>query len=154
MLGLLDDAGQYRTVNVRISNSPHVPPNHSEVAAQMLSFYTYVNLEWTNKDLIHLASFCLWRMNWVHPFRNGNGRVARELSYLILNVKNGRMLPSKNTVIEQIAGSPQIRNTYNEMLRVTDDLYAATNDYGKCLVPMENFMSDLLKKQIRSNLEN
>jgi Fic family protein len=152
MQGLLDDAGQYRKVNVRISNSPHVPPNHSEVSAQMSSFYAYVDLEWENKDLIHLASFCLWRMNWVHPFRNGNGRIARELSYLILNVKNGRMLPSKNTVIEQIAGSPQTRDQYNKILRTTDDLYAATNDYDKCLAPMEDFLSTLLKNQIKSNI--
>jgi hypothetical protein len=31
---------------------------------------------------IHLAAYLMWRLNWIHPFADGNGRTARMTSYV------------------------------------------------------------------------
>ena len=46
-------------------------------------------LEWLYRDgrsesPIHRASFVLWKINAIHPFNGGNGRVARALAYLVV----------------------------------------------------------------------
>jgi len=45
----------------------------------MNSFINEVNRYWETTDVLSLASYCLWRLNHVHPFINGNGRTARAL---------------------------------------------------------------------------
>jgi hypothetical protein len=35
---------------------------------------------WVTKDPLHLSAYVLWRINWIHPFADGNGRTARMLS--------------------------------------------------------------------------
>lgn len=43
-------------------------------------------------DLWTLAAYCLWRLNHIHPFINGNGRTARGLCYFVICVKAGSWL--------------------------------------------------------------
>jgi len=50
-------------------------PDHSEVRDLVESMCDYVNQNWS-KTPIHLASYVMWRMNWIHPFYGGNGRAA------------------------------------------------------------------------------
>ncbi len=152
MIGMLDEAGEYRKSNVSILNSPYVPPNYVEVPAHMVGFVTYVNNEWEGRDLVHLSAFCLWKLNWIHPFRNGNGRISREVAYLVLCAKHGGRLPDKNTVIEQIASSPLVRQQYNLALRAADDTYAATNNLDQALKPVEALIAALLTNQIKAAL--
>lgn len=58
-------------------------------------FCKYVQNEWNSRDLVHLASFVPWRLNWIHPFGNGNSRFARAAAYLTLYKKYGQLLPAK-----------------------------------------------------------
>jgi Fic family protein len=152
MYRLLDEAGEYRSVNVALRNSPYVPPNYSEVPIHMEQFCKYVNTEWDKKDLIHLAAFCLWRLNWIHPFRNGNGRISREVAYIILNARSKQLLPSRNSIVEQISSDPTIRRRYDQGLRMADSLYGATNNFDQCVKPLGDLLAELLKNQIRANL--
>ena len=82
-------AGQFRTVPVIITNTSHEPPPADEVARHVTDMCNYVNQHWrkTGEDLqdaFHLAAYLMWRLNWIHPFRDGNGRTSRAVSYLVL----------------------------------------------------------------------
>lgn len=63
----------------------------------------YVNCHWGEKNACHLSSYVLWRLNWIHPFADGNGRTARVVSYLVLSIKLRSLLPGFPTIPDLIA---------------------------------------------------
>jgi Fic family protein len=150
MDGLLDRPGMYRTGNVQITNSPHKCANWIEVDAHMGSLVSYVVENWEKRNLLHLSSFVLWRLCWVHPFQNGNGRTARAASYLVLCAKNGQLFKPKNTIIQQIQAN---KEPYYAALRYADELYAATQDVDHALAHFEALMGGWLKEQIKAGLQ-
>jgi Fic family protein len=101
--GLSSFAGNYRPAGVDISGSNHVPPSSEEVPSAVEEMCDYVNTQWDRKTAVHLSAYILWRLNWIHPFVDGNGRTARAISYLVLCSKLRTRLPGKNTIPEQIA---------------------------------------------------
>jgi len=145
---LLEEAGSYRKIDVKLTGSPYVPPNWIDVPAHMGSLCRYVNENWDKKDLVHLASFCLWRLNWVHPFRNGNGRTARAVSYMVLCAKYGNLLPAKNSIGQQIVEN---KTPYDQNLRLADTVYAGTQNIDAALQGLEAYMTHILKEQIKAN---
>lgn len=146
---LLALPGEYRQEPVHITNCPHVPPAWFEVPGHMAGMCEYVNAMWDRADLVHLASYVLWRLNWIHPFPNGNGRTSRAACYMVLQVKHGRLLPSKNSIIQQIVND---RDPYYAALRFADDEMKRSADVAAALRPMEQVMGAMLKEQIRANL--
>ena len=146
---LLDEPGHYRQGPVRLTNSPHIPPPWVEVQGHMAGLCDYVNKAWPDADLIHLASYVMWRLNWIHPFKNGNGRTSRAAAYMVLQIKHGYLLPSKNSIISQIVAD---RSPYYAALRNADDVVKNTGDELGGLKPMEALMSQMLKEQIKANL--
>jgi Fic family protein len=113
----------------------------------MSSLVEYVQQNWDQQNLIHLAAFVMWRLNWIHPFENGNGRTARAAAYLALSAKHGNHLPAKNTIILQIIAN---KEAYYQALRDCDAKNAAgAVDY---LANFENFVAFLLKEQLRASL--
>lgn len=64
------------------------------------------------------VSYILWRLNWIHPFADGNGRTSRAVSYLVLSVRTGYRLPGRPMIPEQIVAN---RTPYFEALEVADD---------------------------------
>lgn len=101
----------------------------------------YINNKWHGAP-IHLASYTMWRMNWIHPFFGGNGRTARALSYLILSVKLGFVIPGKKTIPELIVEN---REPYFQALQQADSsCQTGTIDVSA----MEELMSSLLAKQL------
>lgn len=89
--------GAYRTWNVEISKSAHIPPGYFQVQALMNELLMFVNKKEPDKyDLLKIA-IAHHRFTWIHPFGNGNGRVVRLLTYALLikygfNVKDGKIL--------------------------------------------------------------
>lgn len=80
--------GQYRKLNVEIKASSHTPPDYTQVDTYMEELLKFINREDESKyDLIKTA-LAHHRFAWIHPFDNGNGRVARLLTYAML-VKQG-----------------------------------------------------------------
>ena len=148
MTRLLPSAGSYRESDVVIRGSQHVPPNFMEVTPFMHGFCAYLNANWERRDMVHLSAFSMWRLNWVHPFLNGNGRTTRALSYLILCMKHGKLLPAKNSVATQIVAN---KPAYNRALAYADQVYAASQDIDACLIEMERFITHLLKEQLKAN---
>lgn len=147
MEGLLEQPGAYRTQPVHIANSPHKCPPWIEVPGHMAGLIAYLDQHWDDRNLIHLSAFTLWRLCWIHPFLNGNGRTARAASYLVLCARNGRLFPPRNTIIEQIQANKQ---PYYAGLRLADETYTTTGDVDQALAPLEHLMGGLLKEQIKA----
>lgn len=80
--------GEYRISNVRITKSPHVPPDYLLVRDYMEELVSFINKKDSPKyDLLKIA-LTHHRFVWIHPFTNGNGRTVRLLTYAQL-VKYG-----------------------------------------------------------------
>lgn len=87
----------------------------------MQALCEYVNSNW-NKSAVHLAAYVLWKMNWIHPFADGNGRTARAVSYVVLSVKLDSLLPGTPTIPEQIAIN---KIPYYEALERADEAWTS-----------------------------
>lgn len=85
-----------------ISHSSHIPPPPEHVQGFVEEMCDYVNGNW-NRDAWHLAAYLMWRLNWIHPFEDGNGRTSRAISYLVLCIRLGLRLPGTKTIPEVIA---------------------------------------------------
>ena len=88
--GIHDEAGAYRTVPVTISGSNHSPPGPETIPADMEKFGTWLSCVSIPEDefatvtgLIIAAVAHTWFVT-IHPFIDGNGRVARLLMNLLL----------------------------------------------------------------------
>lgn len=84
--GLHRLAGTFRNTPVKIHGSLHQPPEPAFVADEVQALCEYINENWA-KSAGHLAAYVLWKMNWIHPFADGNGRTARAVSYVVLSIK-------------------------------------------------------------------
>lgn len=74
--GLSSYAGNFRPGAVEIRGSRHEPVGAHLVAALVEDMCDYVNERWAQASAIHLAAYVMWRLNWIHPFADGNGRTS------------------------------------------------------------------------------
>jgi len=85
------NAGEYRPCQVSAGqNRPYI--DHHRVPALMEHLTDIINSSWGTADPLALASYVYWRLNYIHPFINGNGRTARACCYFVLCVKVGNLL--------------------------------------------------------------
>ena len=68
----------------------------------MEDFVNLVNWNWSEVDTVALASFVRWRLNFIHPFINDNGRTARAACYFVLCLHIGHWLPGQTILPELI----------------------------------------------------
>lgn len=118
---LSEYAGIYRPAKVTIKGSGHNPPSADAVPSLIEELCDYVNEHWEDRSPVHLAAYILWRMNWIHPFSDGNGRTARIVSYLVLCANSRNRLPGDLTIPEQISKNKQ---PYYEALEAADKAFA------------------------------
>ena len=134
------NAGEYRPCEVKIGD--HTPPEHYRVPALMDDFVNEVNRNWEKTDPVVLATFVLWRLNYIHPFINGNGRTARAACYFILCVTAGGWLKGETILPELIR---QNHKEYTEALIAADKSLVA----GKFdMSALHSFVSRLLAEQL------
>ena len=119
--GLLASPGSYRPGPIYISNTSHQPPPPEEVAGHVDDMCEYVVGHW-DASPIHLSSYIMWRLNWIHPFTDGNGRTSRAASYLVLCARLGLRLPGTPTIPERIAAQKQ---PYYSALDLADTAWAS-----------------------------
>src|SRR5437763_12836601 len=100
--GLSAYAGVFRPAGVDIGGSKHKPVEAYLVPSRLEELCDYITDNWA-KPPIHLTAYVLWRLNWIHPFTDGNGRTARAVAYLVLCVRLGYRLPGTKTIPELIA---------------------------------------------------
>jgi Fic family protein len=65
-----------------------------------------------------LPAYALWRLNWIHPFVEGNGGTARAACYYLICMKQGRLLGGKRIVPERIREN---RAPYYAALKAADE---------------------------------
>lgn len=140
--GISSYSGNWRPAGIAIKGSKHTPPGAFQVPELIEDLCDYINSHWASSSALHLCAYVLWRLNWIHPFVDGNGRTARAVSYLVLCLKLGYRLPGTNTIPEQIADD---KNPYYKALEAADQETAK----GKVdLSMMEKILEGYLAKQL------
>jgi hypothetical protein len=127
-------AGEYRPCPVEVGT--HSPPAH---------YINLVNRNWEVTDEVVLASFVLWRLNWIHPFINGNGRTARAACYFVLCLKAGRWLPGTTILPELISRD---RDRYVHALQEVDKSMATGS---LDMSPLHALLSELISEQLNGS---
>jgi Fic family protein len=92
--------GRFREEPIYVGD--HIPPHFKEVPELMDRFVSVVHENWYLWPPTFLAAYGLWRLNWIHPFVEGNGRTARATCYYLLCVRSGTLLPGRRIVPERI----------------------------------------------------
>lgn len=142
LAGISIYAGNWRPSEIAIGGSRHKPPGAFEVPGRIEEPCDYVNEKWDEKSPIHLAAYVMWRLNWIHPFTDGNGRTSRAAAYLILCLKMGYLLPGKRTIPDQIS---EDKTPYYRALEAADIAW----EHGKIdLSSMKNLLDSMLAKQL------
>ena len=93
--------GRFREQPIYVGR--HRPPHFSTVPNLMDQFLSLIHENWDIMDHpTMLPAYALWRMNWIHPFIEGNGRTARAACYYLICLRAGQLLPGKKIVPERI----------------------------------------------------
>jgi Fic family protein len=143
--GLVGRPGEWRKTAVGISKSAHVPPPPHLVETLVTEMCDYVNDNLHTETAFHLAAYVMWRHNWIHPFEDGNGRTSRVLSYLVLSLCVGYVLPGTPTIPEQIQND---RSGYFKALEAADTALKETNQID--VQSMEELLTGMLATQLLS----
>ena len=64
--GIEAEPGKIRTGPVAISKSDHTPPDAFLVQNLLIEFCDYINDNWHEKTAFYLASYAMWKLNWIH----------------------------------------------------------------------------------------
>ncbi|WP_238314203.1 Fic family protein [Methylobacterium organophilum] len=133
--------GRYREQPIYVGD--HVPPHFCKVSNMMDQMFSLVHENWTLSD--HptlLPAYVLWRLNWIHPFVEGNGRTARAACYYLICMKYGALLPGRKIVPERIR---EDRKPYYAALKAADQAWEAGHfDFGE----LASYLEKLLKAQL------
>lgn len=133
--------GRFREEPIYVGN--HIPPHYSLVTDLMDRFVSFIHENWFVLSPTMLAAYGLWRLNWIHPFIEGNGRTARAVCYYLLCVRSGALLPGKKIVPERIREN---RSPYVHALREADRAWDAGH-YD--LTQLDAYLALLLEAQLR-----
>jgi Fic family protein len=133
--------GRYREEPIYVGS--HRPPHFKDVPNEMDRFFSVIHENWTvMDDPTTLPAYALWRLNWIHPFVEGNGRTARAACYYLMCLRQGRLLPGRKIVPERIREN---RQPYYDALQASDRAW----DEGDFDVSqLAAYLSDLLRAQL------
>lgn len=148
---LLKKPGEFRDTPVvlELANGDIVyePPAAADVEKYLGLFFEELNQRWTDMLPVEAASFTLWFINWVHPFKNGNGRSARAFCYASMAMKMGYVPPGERTVPELIKENDE---EYQLALRQADKTYKETGKPD--LSALETLLDRLIAEQLEAAL--
>ena len=137
--------GRFRKEPIYVGN--HKPPHFNDVSDWMDRFISTIQENWYIWTETELAAYGLWRLNWIHPFIEGNGRTARAACYFVLCVRSGYLLPGTKIVPERIRES---RGSYEAALTAADRAWDSGHlDFRE----MEEYLAGLLQGQLEEALE-
>lgn len=144
MTCLSEQPGRFRYQEVSITGSDHTPPQPQDVKYLALEMMDQIKTEWDSENTYMLAAYALWRLVWIHPFEDGNGRTARALSYLIICIRESALLSGTKSYAELIKENRQI---YIDNIRHADRTFST----GQVdLIPLAEFLAEIVAKQLRS----
>ena len=90
----------------------------------------------------------MWRLNWIHPFADGNGRTSRAISYVVLCIRAHSLLPGTPTIPEQIVAN---RQPHFDALDAAD---AAARRDQIDVSAMETLLDQMLARQLTAAYES
>lgn len=111
--------GAYRSGQVQIAQSTHLPPDALEVPRYMAELVAFINQADAPKYDLMKVALAHHRFTWIHPFSNGNGRVVRLLTYALL-IKYGFKVSAAGRLVNPAAVFCADRNRYYAMLNEGD----------------------------------
>lgn len=136
-------SGCFRERDVEIFGSRHVPPEWPEVPALTNECMARLN-SWSG-DVVDQAAWALWRLNWIHPYEDGNGRTARAVAYMLLCVGVGQPLPGVPTLLERLI---RYKLRYYRCLEAAD---LAARDGREDVAALAALLRELLEAQLRGD---
>lgn len=123
----------------------HIPPHFKDVPELMDRFIVFIHENWHKCSPSQLAAYGLWRLNWLHPFVEGNGRTARAACYYLFCVRHGEVLGGGKILPERIREN---REPYYAALRAADRAW----DRGHFDVnELDQYLSGLVEAQLRND---
>jgi Fic family protein len=133
--------GRYREEPIYVGS--HRPPHFKDVPNEMDRFFSVVHENWSiGEHPTLLPAYALWRLNWIHPFVEGNGRTARAACYYLICMQYGQLLPGKKIVPERIREN---RDPYYAALKSADKHWE-NGDFD--VSELDEYLSGLLKAQL------
>lgn len=135
--GIYPCAGTYRDAltKIEVTDTDHKPAHPSQVRSDARDMLEWLYGEGSAKSPIERAAFVLWRINYIHPFNGGNGRVARAMAYLVMAFE----------VAPIFAGEPLPAKLKRRKEEYVDGLKAA--DRGD-LRPLQNLVLECFQQQV------
>lgn len=109
----------------------------------MGKFFAEVHRRWVGDNTFLLAAYVLWRLAWIHPFADGNGRTARAAAYLVICLKDGRWYPGRKTLLLLLRENEA---AYIDALRHADDSFM--DDGDEALIPLAKLLANMLRQQL------
>ena len=134
--------GRFRVEPIYVGD--HVPPHYKDVPDLVDRYISFIHENWFVCSPTMLAAYGLWRLNWIHPFVEGNGRTARAVCYYLLCARGGSLLGGQKMLPERIREN---RQAYVAALKAADVAWAA-GDFD--LTELEDFLFDLTIAQVRN----
>ncbi|HVV93016.1 MAG TPA: Fic family protein [Hyphomicrobiales bacterium] len=134
--------GRFREEPIYVGD--HKPPHFKEVGDWMDRFISTVQENWYIWSPAELVPYGLWRLNWIHPFIEGNGRTVRATCYYLLCVRSGALLPGRKNLPERIRES---REGYEQALRAADRAWEGHLDFTE----MEDYLAALVEAQLQDD---
>jgi len=113
--------GAYRRGEVTIGQSEHRPPFPTDVLSDMSQLLDFANEDVEPHKQLLQTAIAHHRFLWIHPFGNGNGRVARLLTYAML-MRQGFVSTTSYRAINPTAVFGADRSGYYDNLALADRL--------------------------------
>jgi len=133
--------GRFREEPIYVGT--HKPPHFRDVSELMDQFISTIHENWYNWTFTELAAYGLWRLNWIHPFIEGNGRTARAACYYLLCVRSGGLIGGRKIIPERIR---EDRKPYYAALQAADRAWERGDlDSSE----MEEYLARLVEEQLR-----
>lgn len=133
MRGFSNIGGLYRNVDISLNYSNHTPPSHIKVYDRMKKYFIFTN-EGVKGDLFEFIAYSHLQLAKIHPFLDGNGRLAR----LVLNYQL-----MKNS-FRPVLIPKEKRNQYFD--------YLEEFKVNKNITPFVNFLKELELEALKSFL--
>lgn len=150
--GLSAYAGVWRPAGIGIGKSEHAPPEGAAVPGLIEELCDYINDGWSKASAIHLSAMVMWRLNWIHPFSDGNGRTSRASSYLVLCAHEKAVFPGTRTIPAQIVDN---RGPYYAALEAADTAFKRYGTLREGLVDeMEELIGNMFAQQLASAFDS